>query len=393
MSEDGLTGAELFAGIGGFGEAMRRAGVRVAAAVEIDPYCRGVLARHFPETAQFSDVTEVTGDQLRAAGFVPGRGILAGGWPCQDLSIAGLRAGLGGSRSGLFWQFMRLAGELLPQWIVAENVPGLLSAVCPCPGDRTCTRAGRAVRCGRWDRSVFIPDVRHIPDGGACPGGCMGVHGGAMGAVVGALGQLGYGYAWRVLDSQYFGVAQERERLFIVGCLGDRAGPAEVLFDAEGGGGDHAPGRTAGAGHSRRAPGGARQAGRIVGTLGGVGPGDGWRCGPDEAAAGQLIVSTIQGGGRRGHRIDAEGAAGGQILSTPAGVRRLTPLERERLMGFPDGWTRWRLEAGRLVEQSDAARDRQTGNAVVLPVAGWIMRRVTAAAARQPLLITRGTGR
>lgn len=375
-----LTGVSLFAGIGGFDEAMRRAGVRVAAAVEIDCACRGVLARHFPDTALFNDVTEVTGDQLRAAGFVPGDGVLAGGWPCQDLSIAGQRAGLGGARSGLFWHIVRLADELRPRWLVLENVPGLLSAVCPCPGDRACIRAGRAIRCGRWDkrRHRFIPDVSHIPDGGACCGGCMAVHGGAMGAVVGALGQLGYGYAARVLDAQYFGVPQQRERLFFAGCLGDGASPVEVLFDAEGSGGHLEAGGAPRAGHSRRNQGRTGRAG-VVGTLAGTGPGGGWRLGADEAAAGQLVVSTIQGGGRRGHRIDAEGAAGGHLIADPAGVRRFTPRERERLQGFPDDWTRWRVERGRLVEQSDAARDRQTGNAVAVPVAEWIMRRVAAA--------------
>ena len=376
------TGVSLFAGIGGLDEAMRRAGVRTAAAVEVDRDCRGVLARHFPETAQFTDVTEVTGDQLRSAGFVPRRGILAGGWPCQDLSVAGLRGGLGGARSGLFWHIVRLAGELRPQWLILENVPGLLSAACPCPGDRSCVRARRAVRCGRRDAraGAFVPDVQHIPDGGACPGGCMAVHGGAMGAVVGALEGLGYGLCWRVLDAQYFGVPQQRERLFFVGCLGDGASAAQVLLEAEGGGGNPPAVGAAPPGADGRAANGAGNAG-IVRTLGTVGPGGGWRVGSDEAAAGQLVVvSTLQGGGRRGHRIDAEGAAGGHLITAGSGVRRFTPLERERLQGFPDDWTRWRLEGGRLVEQSDSARDRQTGNAVALPVAEWLARRVTLAA-------------
>ena len=78
-----LTAVSLFAGIGGFDLAVERAGVKVAAAVEIDPACRGVLRRHFPQTKVFNDVTEVTGEQLRAAGFVPGRGVLSFGHPCQ----------------------------------------------------------------------------------------------------------------------------------------------------------------------------------------------------------------------------------------------------------------------------------------------------------------------
>src|SRR5580693_5517383 len=89
-----LTAVSLFAGIGGFDLAFERAGVEVAAAVEIDPACRAVLARRFPQTTLFPDVSEVTGDQLRTAGLVPGRGILAAGWPCQGNSVAGHRRGM-----------------------------------------------------------------------------------------------------------------------------------------------------------------------------------------------------------------------------------------------------------------------------------------------------------
>lgn len=534
--------------IGGIDLALERAGVRVVATVEIDQPCRGVLARHFPQTTLFEDVTEVTGDQLRAAGFVPGRGILAGGWPCQDLSIAGRRAGLGGARSGLFWHVVRLARELRPRWLLLENVPGLLSAVCSCPGDETCLDNGRTVRCGRWEtrrgQRIWLDHVSHTPEGGACPNGCMPTHGGAMGTVVGALEQLGYGLCWRVLDARFFGVPQQRERLFFAGCLGDGARPVEVLLEPEGGDGDSAPRQKAGE--------------DIAGTLGSRAGGS--RTTDLDGHGAYITAAALQGGGRRGHRIDAEGAAGGHLIAmpvalrgraagsqiefgaegdpafavrTPAGgsshamvayaltdrndrndrndreqtwvthaltsegadasedgtgrgsplvpvfapltsgsaagegvnppgrrredaadlaavpiqdgrsmtkdqnglgigaeggpsytldatgaqsvamafnpqtggskprlgyretptalsctqatgvqtataVRRLTPKERERLQGFPDDWTRWRLENGREVEQSDAARDRQTGNAVACPVAEWIARRIAA---------------
>jgi DNA (cytosine-5)-methyltransferase 1 len=494
-----LTAVSLFAGIGGFDLALERSGADVVAAVEINEECRGVLARHFPQTALFNDVTEVTGDQLRAAGFVPERGIITGGFPCQDLSVAGRRKGLAGARSGLFWHVMRLADELHPRWLLLENVPGLLSSVCPCPGDGTCVDNGRSVECGEWrgdgDSAGWFPLVLHAIPGGACPAGCMAAHGGAMGTVLGALGERGYGFAYRVLDARYFGVPQRRERVFIAGCLGDRAAPVEVLLEPESGEGNHAAGR-----------------GPRKGTA---------------AATGGGTVSTLQGGGRRGYRIDAEGAAGGHLvavpvqdgrgfdkaqngtglgaagdpsytldttgaqsvaafpvalrgreggsqieagdigdpmftLRTPGGgsshpmvamafnpqtggsrarigygemptalsctqstgvvygvsenqrgevietpysrqlttgggkpgqgygavrqgtaVRRLTPLERERLQGFPDDWTRWKLKDGRLAEQPDSARDRQTGNAVAVPVVEWITRRIVAVEAAQ----------
>lgn len=391
-----LTAVSLFAGIGGLDLACQRAGISVSAAVEIDPACRGVLARHFPRTALFEDVTEVSGDRLRAAGFVPERGIVAAGWPCQDFSVAGRRLGLGGTRSGLWWHVVRLLAETRPRWFIGENVPGLLSAVCCCPG------TGEHDGC----------DTPHSVPGGYCgPGRCMALHGGAMGAVLGSLADLGYGFAYRVLDAQFFGVPQRRARVFLAGCLGDPCGPVQVLLEPESGGGHPAQGRQAGP--------------EIAGTLGS-------RAGGSRTTGldghGACIASTLQGGGRRGHRVDAEGAAGGHLLAyslnahhgrndleetwvtraltaegadasedgtgrgtplVPAGrrmedgwnlaaagraVRRLTPRECERLQGFPDDWTRWLADGS---GQSDSARYRELGNAVAVPVAAWITRRLT----------------
>jgi DNA (cytosine-5)-methyltransferase 1 len=184
-----LTAISLFAGVGGFDLAFQRAGVKVTAAVEIDKKCREVLALQFPETKLFDDVKEVTGEQLRATGFIPERGIIAGGFPCQDLSIAGLRRGLDGSRSGLFHEIIRLADELKPQFLILENVGGLLSSQ----------------------------------------------RGKDMGIVITALVERGYGVCWRVLDSQNFGVPQRRRRVFIVASLGDHRRPAEILFERESG--------------------------------------------------------------------------------------------------------------------------------------------------------------
>ena len=184
-----LTAISLFAGVGGFDLAFQRAGVKVTAAVEIDKKCRDVLALQFPETKLFDDVREVTGEQIRATGFIPERGIIAGGFPCQDLSIAGLRKGLGGERSGLFHEIVRLTDELKPQFLILENVAGLLSSQ----------------------------------------------RGKDMGIVITALVERGYGVCWRVLDSQNFGVPQRRRRVFIVASLGDHRRPVEILFERESG--------------------------------------------------------------------------------------------------------------------------------------------------------------
>ncbi len=328
-----LTAVSLFAGIGGFDLALERAGVNVVAACEIDPDARAVLARHFPRTKLFTDVRELTADDLESAGFVPGRGIITAGFPCQDLSIAGRRAGLGGARSGLFWHIMRLADELSPRWLILENVAGLLSAVCSCPGDEACLANGRAVQCGRWEtvsgERIFTPHAAHTPDGGACADGCMPAHGGAMGTVLGALGKRGYGFAYRVLDSRFFNVAQRRERVFIVGCAGDWTAPAEVLLEPESG--TRHPAARGEARQDIAGTLGSRAGGSRTTDLDGHGayvpvaptitagwgtnhgaPGHG---GKDQAAL-AVVAATLQGGGRRGHRIDAEGAAGGHLVAT-----------------------------------------------------------------------------
>lgn len=146
-----------------------------------------MLAKHFPKTKLFSDIKDVTGEQLRAAGFIPERGIITAGFPCQDLSIAGLRKGLAGSRSGLFWEIIRLVDETQPRYLIIENVAGLLSS-----------QSGRD-----------------------------------LGIVIEALVERRYGIAWRVLDSQYFGVPQRRRRVFIVACLTDHRSPVQILFEPE----------------------------------------------------------------------------------------------------------------------------------------------------------------
>ncbi len=182
------TAVSLFAGVGGFDLALERNGVKVVASVEIDKKAQEVLKKHFPQSTIFGDITGVTGEQLIAAGFEPSNGIITGGFPCQDLSVAGKRAGLGGSRSGLFWEICRLLDETRAQNFILENVPGLLSSN----------------------------------------------QGADMAVVLEALVERGYRIAYRVLDAQHFGVPQRRRRVFIVGSLGDSGrSPEEILAIAE----------------------------------------------------------------------------------------------------------------------------------------------------------------
>jgi DNA (cytosine-5)-methyltransferase 1 len=183
------TAVSLFAGVGGFDLALERNGVKVVANVEIDKHARAILARHFPEAKQFNDVREVSGNDLREAGFIADGGIITGGFPCQDLSVAGKRLGFSGQRSSLFYQIARIADETKAEWLVLENVPGLLTS-----------------------------------QGGS-----------DMGAVVGTLAELGYVGSWRVLDAQHFGVPQRRRRVFIVARrTSDPTSCAKVLFEREG---------------------------------------------------------------------------------------------------------------------------------------------------------------
>ena len=183
-----LTGVSLFAGVGGFDLAMQRQGVKVVASVEIDSKCNEVLARHFPDATQFTDVTTVKGSDLIGAGFTPRTGIITGGFPCQDLSVAGKRAGLAGERSGLFWEIARLVEETQSEYFIIENVPGLLTS-----------NKGRD-----------------------------------FGVVIGTMADIGYSLGWRVLDAQHFGVPQRRRRVFIVGKrTTDGTSIAEILFKSD----------------------------------------------------------------------------------------------------------------------------------------------------------------
>jgi DNA (cytosine-5)-methyltransferase 1 len=188
-----LTFLSFFAGVGGFDLGFQDAGMECLGHVEIDPTCQRVLERHWPGKLKGTDVTKY----LNAPPRNTKPDVICGGFPCQDLSVAGKRKGLAGERSGLWFAFRDIIAALKPRWVVIENVPGLLSS-----------NEGR-------DFAVLL-------------------HG---------LGQLDYRFCSRVLDSQYIGVPQRRRRVFIVGSLGDGRS-IEVLFEPESVCGDSPPSRT-----------------------------------------------------------------------------------------------------------------------------------------------------
>lgn len=444
------TFGSVFSGIEGIGMGLEAAGFECKWQIEFDPQCVSVLERHWPKVKRHGDITKVKGKDLEEVNLI------VGGWPCQDLSVAGKRGGLAGQRSGLFFEFMRLVDELNPEWLLAENVPGLLSAGCK----------------------------------PACPGGCVKSHGGAMGTVVGSLADRGYGFAWRCLDAQFFGVPQRRRRVFLVGHLGTPwSAPAKVLFDNESLQGDpptrRAKGKDAASGVEGCTEGDhSHERGRTEGTVAALSATGVGVAGPDDnqAQAGHLIVpdvaGTLGGGsGKRGwsddfdrsgafigypdparallavphgQRIDFESetlafsvypesgqgadirvteidiapalSATAEAQSTDRGVRivesfsenqraelrtseispqlttgggkpgqgypavhqkeedeavgmvrRLTPLECERLQGFPDNHTAFDRTGKKI---ADSVRYRMIGNAVAVPVSTWIGHRL-----------------
>jgi DNA (cytosine-5)-methyltransferase 1 len=123
---DPLRVLDLFSGIGGFSLGLERTGgFKTVAFCEIEPFCQRVLAKHWPKVPIYDDIRELTGARLAADGIAVD--VICGGFPCQDISFAGKRAGLEGSRSGLWSEYGRLIGELRPRFVIVENVPGLLS--------------------------------------------------------------------------------------------------------------------------------------------------------------------------------------------------------------------------------------------------------------------------
>jgi len=354
----------LFSGIGGLELGLERAGMEVVYQAEYDKQARRVLARHWPDVHRYEDVHDVSGSTCD---------VLCGGFPCQDYSVAGKRGGLAGDRGALWWEMHRIVSEQRPSWVVGENVPGLLSS-----------------------------------NGGA-----------DFRTIIASLVQLGYGVCWATLDSQFFGVAQRRRRLFIVGHSGGEPRP-EVLALSEGLFGHPAPSRETGSGVAEGVRGGVTtyryqnvnkplvedsvsatlkaESGTKVGSgigmtgtaavvafNGNVTPktervasagseADFVVCEPPIAFDTTQITSALN----RSHPKPGDPchpiAAGAHPPAVTTAVpRRLTPGECERLQGFPDGWTRYYADG---TEVADGPRYRMLGNAVTVNVAEWIGRRI-----------------
>ena len=336
-------------------------GMEPAGFSEIETFPCSVLAYRFPNVRNYGDMTRF--EEWDINGTID---ILVGGTPCQSFSVAGLRGGLEDDRGNLALTYCRILQKFRPRWFVWENVPGVLSS-----------NGGRD-----------------------------------FGSILGAMEELGYGIAYRVLDAQYFGVPQRRRRVFVVGCAGDWRRAAEVLFepgclrgDSEKGGKKRKD--ITGSLASRTSAGGGlgtdfdidgglvptTQFGPIAGTL--TRRHDSSPC----HDRGQNIVAyqlearsqvqavafaensrseiRLEGGdGQRTGVLSSGGGKPGQgcpTIASKIGVRRLTPRECERLQGFPDDWT---LVPHRNKLAADGPRYKAIGNSMAVPVMRWIGERI-----------------
>jgi len=374
---------------------------------EIEKFPSEVLQHHYPDVPNLGDMTK-----FKEWPSDRSIDLLVGGTPCQSFSVAGLRKGLDDPRGNLMLTYLAIAAQYQPQWLVWENVPGVLSS-----------NRGR-------DFGTFL----------------------------GALGKLGYGFAYRVLDAQYFGVAQRRRRVFVVGYLGDWRRAAAVLFERESMSGHPAPSReakqdVAGAITASAFSGGASGkpegaavnhfipeiANTIQTTCNDYSRADGFNMiafpadmSGTQAASTPEMSPTLSVGhttavafaqNQAGEVREGEvfntlntnsnasgrntpmvmqtavaygwseelnvlkdlqptmqrGGEGGRhegVMQRDMKVRRLTPIECERLQGFPDNYTRipWRNKAPE--DCPDGPRYKAMGNSMAVPVMRWIGERI-----------------
>ena len=360
--------------------AWHHMGWQAAGFSEIEKFPSEVLAHHYPTVTNFGDMTKYKEWNLNDP-----IGLLVGGTPCQSFSVAGLRKGLDDPRGNLALTYLGILDKFRPKWCVWENVPGVLSS-----------------------------------------GG-----GRDFGAFLGALGQLGYGFAYRVLDAQNFGVAQRRRRVFVVGCLGDWRAAAEVLFESESLSGNIKPSRAqresvtgyveSSFGQYREdvIAGTSKASGGVLGggsetfithcvetfptplssTAGVSRPGNeatehqtyvafGWQNSASQSMSVDTVSPTLDKSKTPAVAVDVynqsingditatltaacggSNTSGSKVMQSMA-VRRLTPVECERLQGFPDDYTNIKDKC------PDGPRYKAMGNSMAVPVMRWIGERI-----------------
>lgn len=236
--------------------------------------------------------------------------VIVGGSPCQSFSIAGQRLGMDDPRGNLALHYLRIVREVKPSWFVFENVPGLLSSN------------------GGEDFAIFLGEVA----------------------------KCGYGFAYRILDAQHFGVPQRRRRVFVVGCAdGDWRSAASVLFERQGVCGNSQAGRK------------EEQSPSFP-----IGTGIEFQ---DNIVAPSLTASNNPSRSPQSNEVTEQVTA---VFKASSIVRRLTPIECERLQGFPDNYTQIPWKGKEAKDCPNGPRYKAMGNSMAVPVMEWIGMRIQA---------------
>jgi len=317
-----LKAFSLFSGIGGFDLALKRNGVEIVGACEIDKYARSVYGKHFPGVKIYENATTIEPKEI------PDHDIFVAGFPCQAFSIAGNRRGFNDTRGTLFFEIQKIVKEKQPSILLLENVLGLLSH-------------------NKGQTFATILDT---------------------------LDALGYDVEWQVLNSKYF-IPQNRERVFIVGH--SRGKRARKIFPI---GGDdqetngpqiemikNSPDEQIILAWSKSTRDWGVESRIKVGEANTLNCGDGCR---NQSTASFVLMSNKNSNMKNRNQERKESWAlqtSGSDFGLLDGrrIRRLTPLECERLQGFPDNWTEG---------HSDTQRYKMCGNAVTVPVVEYLVK-------------------
>lgn len=294
MSQNRFSLNSFFSGIGGFDIAFENQGFITQLQCEINPFCNQILSKHWPNVQKFQDINDIEENSI------PDANVWCGGFPCQDISVArgsSTRLGLLGQRSGLFYRFAELIKRKQPEVVVIENVGGLFNS-----------NNGRD-----------------------------------FGVILQTLSSLGYGIAWRLLNSRYFGVPQSRTRVYLCCWKNSTAKAIKVLFDAEG----------------AVKPSNTRKAFLTEDSM------------PNEYPKVPQIAYCLAASSGRHTGTDWSRT----YVVCKSGVRRLSPLESERLQGLPDNWTKPTITDG-LEVNNDTLRYTAIGNAVSVPVVEWLAKKI-----------------
>lgn len=284
----------FFAGIGGFDLGFERQGYKNTFICENNGFCNEVLSARWPSVTKAGDINKVKPENI------PDAEVWCGGFPCQDISVARgsmSRLGLKGSRSGLFHRFAELIGEKKPEAVLIENVAGLFNSN----------------------------------------------KGNDFAVILATMNELGYGVAWRLLNSRYFGVPQSRPRVYLCCWRGEPTKAFASIFESS------VPSK----------PSGVRSSFITESTPKGLYP--------RVPVTGYCLAATS------GRHTGTDWSR--TYVTCADGVRRLTPIECERLQGFPDNWTNVEGDT----EDSDSHRYAAIGNAVSVPVIEWIAKRIKTA--------------